>query len=154
MSQHTAVIEWQRGDQPFSDNKYSRAHNWTFDGGAVVRGSSTPSAMIPPPLSDETAVDPEEALVAAVSSCHMMFFLAYARKDGFIVDSYRDAAEGTLGKDERGKISITDIVLRPAVSWSGDTVPDAAQILDLHHRAHEACYIGNSVRSTVTVEPQ
>lgn len=154
MSQHTAVIEWQRGDQPFSDNKYSRAHNWTFDGGAVVRGSSTPSAMIPPPLSDETAVDPEEALVAAVSSCHMMFFLAYARKDGFVVDSYRDAAEGTLGKDERGKMSITDIVLRPAVSWSGDTVPDAAQILDLHHRAHEACYIGNSVRSTVTVEPQ
>lgn len=154
MSQHTAVIEWQRGDQPFSDNKYSRAHNWTFDGGAVVRGSSTPSAMIPPPLSDETAVDPEEALVAAVSSCHMMFFLAYARKDGLIVDSYRDAAEGTLGKDERGKISITDIVLRPAVSWSGDKVPDAAQIADLHHRAHEACYIGNSVRSTVTVEPQ
>jgi organic hydroperoxide reductase OsmC/OhrA len=154
MSQHTAVIEWQRGDQPFSDNKYSRAHNWTFDGGAVVRGSSTPSAMIPPPLSDETAVDPEEALVAAVSSCHMMFFLAYARKDGLVVDSYRDAAEGTLGKDERGKMSITDIVLRPAVSWSGDTVPDAAQILDLHHRAHEACYIGNSVRSTVTVEPQ
>ncbi|WP_312814648.1 OsmC family protein [Brevundimonas sp.] len=154
MSQHTAVIEWQRGDQPFSDNKYSRAHNWTFDGGAVVRGSSTPSAMIPPPLSDETAVDPEEALVAAVSSCHMMFFLAYARKDGFIVDSYRDAAEGTLGKDERGKISITDIVLRPAVSWSGDKVPDAAQIAELHHRAHEACYIGNSVRSTVTVEPQ
>ena len=154
MSQHTAVIEWQRGDQPFSDNKYSRTHNWTFDGGAVVRGSSTPSAMIPPPLSDETAVDPEEALVAAVSSCHMMFFLAYARKDGFIVDSYRDAAEGTLGKDERGKISITDIVLRPAVSWSGDKVPDAAQIADLHHRAHEACYIGNSVRSTVTVEPQ
>ncbi|WP_312138559.1 OsmC family protein [Brevundimonas sp.] len=154
MSQHIAVIEWQRGDQPFSDNKYSRAHNWTFDGGAVVRGSSTPSAMIPPPLSDETAVDPEEALVAAVSSCHMMFFLAYARKDGFIVDSYRDAAEGTLGKDERGKISITDIVLRPAVSWSGDKVPDAVQIADLHHRAHEACYIGNSVRSTVTVEPQ
>lgn len=154
MSQHTAVIEWQRGDQPFSDNKYSRAHNWTFDGGAVVRGSSTPSAMIPPPLSDETAVDPEEALVAAVSSCHMMFFLAYARKDGLVVDSYRDAAEATLGKDERGKMSITDIVLRPAVSWSGDTVPDAAQILDLHHRAHEACYIGNSVRSTVTVEPQ
>ncbi|GAA0380336.1 OsmC family protein [Brevundimonas terrae] len=154
MSQHTAVIEWQRGDQPFSDNKYSRAHNWTFDGGAVVRGSSTPSAMIPPPLSDETAVDPEEALVAAVSSCHMMFFLAYARKDGLVVDSYRDAAEGTLGKDERGKMSITDIVLRPAVSWSGDTVPDAVQILDLHHRAHEACYIGNSVRSTVTVEPQ
>ncbi len=154
MSQHTAIIEWKRGDQPFSDNKYSRAHDWTFDGGAVVRGSSTPSAMIPPPLSDETAVDPEEALVAAVSSCHMMFFLAYARKDGFIVDSYRDAAEGTLGKDERGKISITDIVLRPAVSWSGDKVPDAAQIADLHHRAHEACYIGNSVRSTVTVEPQ
>lgn len=154
MSQHTAVIEWQRGEQPFSDNKYSRAHNWTFDGGAVVRGSSTPSAMIPPPLSDEAAVDPEEALVAAVSSCHMMFFLAYARKEGFIVDNYRDAAEGTLGKDERGKMSITDIVLRPAVSWSGDKLPDAAMIADLHHRAHEACYIGNSVRSTVTVEPR
>ncbi|WP_415288598.1 OsmC family protein [Brevundimonas sp. S1H14] len=154
MSQHVAVVEWNRGDQPFSDNKYGRGHDWRFDGGAVVRGSSAPSPMIPPPLSEEAAVDPEEALVAALSSCHMLFFLAYARKDGFVVDSYRDEAEGTLGKDERGKMSITDIVLRPVVAWSGDKRPDAAAIADLHHRAHDICYIANSIRAEVRVEPR
>ncbi|MET4684079.1 OsmC family protein [Brevundimonas faecalis] len=153
MSQHLAVVEWSRGDQPFSDNQYSRAHEWRFDGGAVVRGSSAPSG-VPEPLSDPAAVDPEEAMVAALSSCHMLFFLAYARKDGFVVDSYRDEAAGTLGKDERGKVSITEVVLRPAVTWSGDKRPDAAAIDDLHHRAHEACYIANSVRAEVRVEPQ
>lgn len=154
MSQHVAVVAWNRGDQPFSDNKYGRGHDWRFDGGAVVRGSSAPSPMIPPPLSEEAAVDPEEALVAALSSCHMLFFLAYARKDGFVVDSYRDEAEGTLGKNERGKMSITEIVLRPAVTWSGDKLPDAAAIADLHHRAHDVCYIANSVRAEVKIEPR
>lgn len=154
MSVHQATVEWRRGDQPFTDNQYARAHDWRFDGGAVVRGSSAPSAMLPPPLSDEAAVDPEEALVAALSSCHMLFFLAYARKDGFIVDSYRDEAEGTLGQDERGKTSMTEVVLRPAVAWSGDKQPDAAALADLHHRAHEMCYIANSVRADVRVEPR
>ena len=153
MSQHLATIEWSRGGQPFSDNKYARAHDWRFDGGAVVRGSSAPSS-VPEPMSDATAVDPEEALVAAVSSCHMLFFLALARKDGFVVDRYRDNAVGVLGQDERGRIAITAVTLRPEVVFSGETQPGAAALGDLHHRAHEACYIANSIRAGVVVEPR
>lgn len=153
MSEHVATIEWSRDGQPFSDNKYGRAHDWRFDGGAVVRGSSAPSS-VPEPLSDPAAVDPEEALVAAVSSCHMLFFLAYARKDGFVVDRYRDDAVGVLGKDERGRISITAVTLRPEVAFSGETRPDAAALEDLHHRAHDTCYIANSIRAAVSVEPR
>ncbi|MGZ9114833.1 MAG: OsmC family protein [Brevundimonas sp.] len=153
MSEHVAAVDWSRGDQPFSDNRYSRAHDWRFDGGAVVRASSAPSS-VPEPMSDPAGVDPEEALVAAVSSCHMLFFLAFAGKAGFVVDRYSDDAVGRLGKDERGKISITTVTLRPAVVFSGDTRPDAAALEALHHRAHEACYIANSIRAEVTVEPR
>lgn len=153
MSEHVASVEWSRDGQAFSDNKYARAHDWRFDGGAVVRGSSAPSS-VPVPMSDPAAVDPEEALVAAVSSCHMLFFLGYAAKLGFVVDRYRDDAVGVLGRDERGKMSITAITLRPEVAFSGDVQPDATAIGDLHHRAHEACYIANSVRATVAVEPR
>lgn len=152
MSEYVATIEWSRGDQPFSDNRYSRAHDWRFDGGAVVRGSSAPSS-VPLPMSDPAAVDPEEALVAAVSSCHMLFFLAYAAKAGFIVDRYVDQAVGTMSRDARGKIAITEVVLRPALTWGGDAQPDAAALDDLHHRAHEGCYIANSIRAEVRVEP-
>ena len=109
MSEHVATVEWSRGDQPFLDNRYARAHDWRFDGGAVVRGSSAPSALVPVPRSDPAAVDPEEALVAALSSCHMLFFLAFAARGGFIVDSYRDEAAGVLGRDEGGKTSITTV---------------------------------------------
>ena len=150
MSEHTATVEWARGDQPFSDNRYSRAHDWRFDGGATVRGSSAPSS-VPVPMSDPAAVDPEEALVAAVSSCHMLFFLAYAAKAGLVVDRYADAASGTLGRDDRGRTSMTEIVLRPRIDWAG-AVPDAETVAGLHHRAHEACYIANSVRGTVRIE--
>ena len=154
MSEHLATVEWSRGDQPFSDNRYARAHDWRFDGGAVVRGSSAPSPIVPVPLSDPDAVDPEEALVAALSSCHMLFFLAYAAKGGFVVDSYRDEAVGVLGKDERGKVSITTVTLRPAAVFSGEIRPDAAAIDALHHRAPEACYIANSIRAEVTIVPR
>lgn len=154
MSEHLATIEWSRGDQPFLDKRYARAHDWRFDGGAEVRGSSAPSDLVPPPLSDPAAVDPEEALVAALSSCHMLFFLAFAAKGGFTVDRYRDEAVGVLGRDERGKTSITSVALRPAVAFSGDNRPDAAAVDALHHRAHEACYIANSIRAEVTIEPR
>ena len=153
MSEHVATVEWSRGDQPFSDNRYSRAHDWRFDGGAVVRGSSAPSSVAAP-MSDPAAVDPEEALVAAVSSCHMLFFLAYAGKAGFVVDDYHDDAVGRMGKDERGRVSITEVTLRPAVVFAGETRPDAVALAALHHRAHEACYIANSIRAGVTVEPR
>lgn len=152
MSEHIATVEWRRGDQSFADNGYSRAHDWRFDGGAVVRGSSAPSS-VPAPMSDPTAVDPEEALVAAVSSCHMLFFLAYARKEGLVVDRYLDEASGLLAKDERGRVSITTVTLRPQVDFSGEP-PIRAVLDELHHRAHEACYVANSIRATVTVEPR
>jgi organic hydroperoxide reductase OsmC/OhrA len=103
-------------------------------------------------MSDLAAVDPEEAFVAALSSCHMLFFLAFAAKAGFIVDRYRDAAVGVLDRDERGRTSMTLVTLRPAVSFGGET-PDAAALADLHHRAHEACYIANSIRAEVRIEP-
>lgn len=151
MSEHIATVEWVRGEQPFADNLYSRAHDWAFDGGAVVRGSSAPTSVAVP-MSDPAAVDPEEAFVAALSSCHMLFFLAYAAKAGFVVDRYRDAATGTLARDERARISMTVVTLRPVVDFVG-TGPDAAAVADLHHRAHEACYIANSVRTEVRVEP-
>lgn len=150
MGQYLATVEWSRGEQPFTDNRYSRAHDWRFDGGAVVRGSSAPSS-VPVPMSDAAAVDPEEAVVAAASSCHMLFFLAFAAKAGFIVDRYLDQAVGTLGKDDRGRIALTEIVLRPAISWSGEA-PNAAMLADLHHRAHDACYIANSLRAEIRVE--
>ena len=153
MSEHLATVEWSRGDQPFIDKRYARAHDWRFDGGAVVRGSSAPSSVAAP-MSDPAAVDPEEALVAAVSSCHMLFFLAYAGKAGFVVDDYHDDAVGRLGKDERGRVSITEVTLRPAVVFAGETRPDAVALAALHHRAHEACYIANSIRAGVTVEPR
>lgn len=153
MSEHLATIEWSRDGQVFTDNQYARAHDWRFDGGAVVRGSSAPSS-VPVPQSDPAAVDPEEALVAAVSSCHMLFFLGYAAKAGFVVDHYQDDAVGVLGRDERGKTSITALTLRPAVAFSGELQPDAAALDDLHHRAHEACYIASSIRAEVTVEPR
>ena len=150
MAGYVATIEWSRGDHPFLDQTYSRVHDWRFDGGAVVKGSPAPTS-VPAPMSDPSAVDPEEALVAAVSSCHMLFFLAFAAKAGFVVDRYRDDAVGTMGRDERGRMAITQVVLRPDIAFSG-TGPDKAALADLHHRAHEHCYIANSIRGEVRVE--
>jgi organic hydroperoxide reductase OsmC/OhrA len=147
MSTHTATIDWSRGDQSFTDGVYSRGHDWRFDGGAVVRGSSAP----PVPGSDPAAVDPEEALVAAVSACHMLFFLAYAARAGLTVDRYTDAAVAEMGRDDRGKVSITRVTLRPDIRWGGEA-PQAEVLDDLHHRAHEACYLANSIRGEVVIE--
>ena len=148
MSTHTATVDWSRGDQAFTDGAYSRGHAWRFDGGAVVRGSSAP----PVPGSDPAAVDPEEALVAAVSACHMLFFLAYAARAGLTVDRYTDAAVAEMGRDDRGKVSITRVTLRPDIRWGGEA-PSVEVLDDLHHRAHEACYLANSIRGEVVVEP-
>ena len=152
MSEYVATVDWVRGDQPFSDRRYSRAHDWRFDGGAMVRGSSAPSS-VPLPMSDPAAVDPEEALVAAVSSCHMLFFLDFAARAGLVVDRYTDEAVAMMGRDERGKTAITAVTLRPAIVFSGEG-PDATTLDALHHRAHEACYIANSIRAEVRVAPR
>ncbi|KDP94610.1 peroxiredoxin [Brevundimonas sp. EAKA] len=150
MSAHGATIEWMRGDQPFTDKRYSRAHSWTFDGGAVVPGSSSP-AGVPVPLSDASAVDPEEAMVASLSSCHMLWFLAFAANAGLVVDSYRDAASGELDKNAAGQRYLARVALRPVTAFSGRK-PDQAELDALHHSAHEHCEMAHSVRAEITIE--
>lgn len=151
MKQFEATISWDRGQQDFLDQRYSRAHQWQFDGGLQVPASSSPLS-VPLPMSDAAAVDPEEALIAALSGCHMLFFLSLAARAGFIVDSYRDQAVGTMEKDGNGVMSMTRIALRPAIVFGGGRGPDAGALADLHHRAHAQCYIANSIKAHVTIE--
>ena len=147
---HTAVVHWSRGDQLFTDNRFSRAHDWRFDGGITVPASSAPNS-VRVPLSREDAVDPEEALAAALASCHMLFFLAFCVKDGLRVDDYDCEAVAEMTPNEKGKLHISKITLSPKVTYSGDKKPTAEQIAHLHHRAHEECYIANSIRAEVVV---
>jgi len=151
MSSYTATVRWSRkGAEGFAKGQYSRAHEWAFDGGAVVPASASPH-IVPAPWSDAAGVDPEEAFVASLASCHMLFFVDFARRAGFVIDDYVDEAEGVLEKNAAGKIAITRVTLRPRVTWDGDP-PGEAAIADLHHRAHEACFIANSVMTEVKVE--
>ncbi|MBY0563376.1 MAG: OsmC family protein [Hyphomonadaceae bacterium] len=150
MGSYTATLTWKRGEQPFADGKYSRGHEIAFDGGFSIAGSSSPH-VVRPPLSREDAADPEELFVAALSSCHMLFFLDFARRGGFVIDSYIDAPEGILGKNADGKMAMTKITLKPRVEWTGDTRPSADEIADLNHKAHEACFIANSFRGEVVI---
>ncbi|HUP46919.1 MAG TPA: OsmC family protein [Thermoanaerobaculia bacterium] len=152
MSDHTAIVQWQRGDAAFVDNRYSRLHSWEFDGGIRVPASASPH-VVPAPLSSAEAVDPEEAFVASLSSCHMLWFLSIAAKKGFVVDSYSDRAVGQLRRNGDGTLMMTDVVLRPAVRFGGQTAPGAEEIERLHHEAHDACFLAASVRTNVRVEP-
>lgn len=152
MSEHVATILWQRDEAAFLDDRYSRAHRWSFDGGLEVPASSSPS-VVPLPMSDAAAIDPEEAFIASLSSCHMLWFLSIARKRGYVVDHYRDAAVGTMGRDANGKLAITKVLLRPHVRFVGERQPDRAVLDMLHHDAHESCFIANSVRTVVRCEP-
>ncbi|MGD9844033.1 MAG: OsmC family protein [Variibacter sp.] len=149
--EYSATIVWTRGDAAFTDNRYSRGHTWKFDG-LEVPGSSAPSS-VRLPYSVAEAVDPEEALVAAVSSCHMLFFLSFAAKDGLVVDRYEDAARGVMTKNENGKFYVSTITLNPAVTFSGAKRPAQADVDALHHRSHEECFIANSVKSEIVVNP-
>jgi len=149
---HTALIRWQAGDADFTGKRYSRAHTWTFDGGAVVPASSSP-LVVPLPMSDAAAVDPEEAFVAALSSCHMLWFLDLAARAGYAIDSYEDAAEGRMGRNAPGKLVVEVVTLRPRTRVTGARVPDAASLAALHHRAHEECFLANSVRCEIRCEP-
>jgi organic hydroperoxide reductase OsmC/OhrA len=152
MSEHTAVIRWQRNDDAFAKGRYSRAHEWRFDGGAVVPASASPS-VVRAPWSDPAGVDPEEALVAAISSCHMLWFLSLAAADGFVVDRYEDAAVGHMGRFADGREGVTEVALRPRIDFGGDRRPTPEEIEALHEAAHERCFIANSVRSTIRIEP-
>ena len=150
MSTYTAKITW-KNDSPdtFTKNRYTRGHIWSFDGGIEVPASSSPHS-VRVPFSIEEAVDPEEALVAAASSCHMLSFLWVAANKGFAIDSYEDDAVGEMTETD-GKQWISKITLDPKIEWSGDTLPTADEIAEMHHAAHEVCYIANSIKSEVVI---
>jgi organic hydroperoxide reductase OsmC/OhrA len=153
MSEYTADLLWARDPaEDFLGNRYSRRHTIRFDGGAELAGSSSPHS-VPLPWSDASAVDPEEAFVASLASCHMLWFLALAGKRKFCVDRYADHPVGVMEKNAQGRVAVTRVTLRPAVVFSGEARPSRAEIEQLHHAAHEACYIANSVKSEVLCEP-
>lgn len=148
--EYRATVRWLRDGAAFRDNRYSRAHVWAFDGGVEVPASSSPYS-VPEPLSRADAVDPEEALVAAVSSCHMLFFLAFSARDGFLVDSYDDDALGIMTPNEGGRLYVSRVTLDPKIAFAGERRPSPAEIDDLHRRSHDHCYIANSIRGEVVV---
>ena len=152
MSEYVAVITWTRNGAVFTDNKYSRGHRWSFDGGIEVPASASPH-VVPLPLSVAAAVDPEEAFVAALASCHMLWFLSIAAKRGFVVETYRDEAVGVMAKNSDGRLAMTQVTLHPAVRFSAKMRPTAAQHQAMHHEAHEQCFIANSVTTDVRCEP-
>ena len=152
MAIHSATVAWTRDGATFTDQKYSRAHEWRFDGGAVIRASSSPH-VVPVPYADASAVDPEEAFIAALSSCHMLFFLSLSAAAGFVVESYEDNAEGRLEANAAGKLAMTVVWLRPRALFADPRRPSADQLADLHHRAHERCFLASSVLTTIECDP-
>jgi organic hydroperoxide reductase OsmC/OhrA len=152
MSHHSATIEWQRQAENFLDQRYSRRHVWRFDGGVEVIASASPH-VVPVPLSDPAAVDPEEAFVASLSSCHMLWFLAIAARRGYRVDRYRDLAEGVMGRNASGRRCITEVTLHPEVTWSGEPSPTPEAVEAMHEEAHHECFLANSVTATIRCIP-
>jgi organic hydroperoxide reductase OsmC/OhrA len=149
--QYRATVTWERDGSAFTDQRYSRGHSWSFDGGITVPASSSPLS-VRLPYSVAEAVDPEEAFVAALASCHMLTFLYVAAKQGFVVDAYADDAVGEMTKNERGKMWVSKVILAPAITFTGEKRPSPEQLDELHHLAHEECYIANSVKSEVVVQ--
>lgn len=150
MSEYFATVEWKRDDEDFLKRRYSRAHSWKFDGGLEIPASPSPH-IVPLPYSVEANIDPEEAFVASLSSCHMLFFLDYAARAKLIVNSYTDNAVGIMAKNEEGKLAMTEVILRPQITFDGDA-PSEDILNALHHQSHEACFIANSVKTDVRVE--
>ncbi len=151
MSEHKAIIRWSRHGPDFLKGKYSREHTWTFDGGLTVSASPAPS-VVPAPWSNAAGVDPEEAFVASISSCHMLTFVWLASRAGFVCDGYEDEAVGVMAKSERGVSWVSKVTLRPRIAWSGEKLPTSADLERLHHAAHEQCFIANSVKTEIVVE--
>jgi organic hydroperoxide reductase OsmC/OhrA len=148
---YNVKVFWKKNpDEAFVDSKYSRSHTWSFDGGIEIPASSSPH-VVPLPMSNESAVDPEEAFVAAVSSCHMLWFLSIAAEKGFIVESYEDSAIGVLGKNGEGKLAMTKIFLKPKVKFKNKTSPARKLVEELHRLAHEKCFIANSVKTKIAI---
>ncbi len=154
MATYTARTVWQHTPgEGFTDNRYSRRHRLLFDGGAEWAGSASPH-VVPLPWSDASAVDPEEAFVSSLSSCHMLWFLSLAADNGFTVDHYDDLAEGTMARNAQRQMVMTVVTLRPKVSFSGELRPTPEQFDALHHEAHAQCFIANSVKTDVRCEAQ
>lgn len=154
MSQHTAVVAWQRAaGAVFTDSRYSRGHMWHFDGGVDVPAAASPQ-VVPLSFTSAAAVDPEEAFVAALASCHLLWFLSIAARQGFVVERYRDAASGLLAKDAEGRLAMTEVTLRPEVTFAGLRQPTPDEHAALHHEAHEACFLARSVKTLVRCEPR
>ena len=152
MSKYIAKIKWTRtNDENYIDNKYSRAHEWSFDGGITIQASSSPH-IVPLPYSVEANVDPEEAFIASLSSCHMLFFLSIAAKNHYVVDSYLDYTVGIMEKGENGKTSMTKVTLRPNILFSDEGQPTREQLEKMHHQAHEQCFLANSVTTEIIIE--
>ncbi len=151
MSEYTVLVEWQRSGAAFIDNKYSRAHTWSFDGGVRVPASSSPS-VVPLPYSDPAGVDPEEVFVASLSSCHMLWFLSLAAKRKYVVEAYQDDAVGTMAKLADGRYAMTQVRLRPRIVFGGDKQPSAEELNALHDEAHHLCFIANSVKTEMLIE--
>jgi len=150
MAEHKARVEWKSDGSDFKSGRYSRAHAWSFDGGVVVPASSSPS-VVRPPLSDPSAVDPEEAFVASLSSCHLLTFLYEAARAGFVVARYEDDAVGTMTKNERGVPWVSLVELHPRIEFTGNRLPTDDELEHLHHLAHEGCFIANSVKTEIRV---
>ena len=149
MSEHTVTVDWKRETPDFAYETYNRDHDWVFDAGVTVRASANPAY-----LGSESRVDPEEAFVASLSSCHMLTFLAIAARKRYVVDGYRDEAVGLLAKDAGGKLAMTRVTLRPLVTFGGDNAPGPEELRRLHDQAHHACFIASSVKTEVVVEPR
>jgi organic hydroperoxide reductase OsmC/OhrA len=146
MSEYKVTLKWERGGVEFSYQKYPRDHTWSFDGGHTMTATAAPAY-----LGNPANVDPEEAFVASLSSCHMLTFLAIACKQKFVLDSYEDEAVGHMEKNADGKMAITRVELRPKITWHGERIPSAEELDKMHHSAHENCFIANSVKTDVTV---
>ena len=153
MSEHTALVRWQRGDGDFAQGRYSRRHEWRFDGGAVVPASPSPH-VVPAPWSDAAGVDPEEAFIAAISSCHMLWFLSFAAQAGYVVDRYADEARGEMQTRPDGVAWVARAILSPQIRFTGTKAPDEAAVTALHHKAHASCNIAHSARTEISVEPR
>jgi len=152
MSVYKARICWKNSGPDFCQNQYSRAHQWHFRGGRLVDATAAPD-IVPPPWSEPANVDPEQAFVAALSSCHMLFFLHFASRKGFLVQSYEDDAEGVLEKNDEGKMAFSHVTLRPLIAFAGDRIPDDTEMEALHESAHRHCFIANSVKTRIRIEP-
>lgn len=151
MGKFLATILWKRNGAQFTDNRYKRSHLWKFDNGEKIAASAS-SHIVPAPLSDPEAIDPEEAFVASLSSCHMLWFLSIAAKRGFIIEKYRDTAEGVMGKDNTGRLAITAVKICPYVLYKRGAVPSSEENIEMHQKAQEECFIANSVKTKVRIE--